>query len=101
MRRLRVDAARRIDSGARLRRRVLSRRQLATTLGGLLPSHDVQIESIVANIRRQSRLRSGMAFLDRMERVFHLWHVIHRPFSLSFVILVFIHIGVVLSVGLN
>ena len=86
---------------ARLRRRVLSRRQLATTLGGLLPSHDVQIESIVANIRRQSRLRSGMAFLDRMERVFHLWHVIHRPFSLSFVILVFIHIGVVLSVGLN
>jgi len=86
---------------ARLRRRVLTPAKTLTTLGGLLPSHDRHIESIIANVRRQSRLRNGMAFLDCTERVFHLWHVIHRPFSYSFVILAAIHIGAVLSVGLK
>jgi len=86
---------------ARLRRRVLTPAKKLTTLGGLLPSHDSQIESIVGNVRRQSRLRNGMAFLDCTERVFHLWHVVHRPFSYSFVILALVHIGVVVSVGLG
>jgi hypothetical protein len=86
---------------ARLRRRVLTPSKRLTTLGGLLSSHDSNIESIVANVRRQSRMRNGMAFLDCTERVFHLWHVIHRPFSYSLVILAAIHIGAVWSVGLK
>lgn len=84
---------------SRLRRRVLHGSRLMTTLWGLLPSHDEHLESIVASVRRQSRLRAAMAFLDRTERVFHLWHVIHRPFSISFVALILIHIGVALFVG--
>jgi hypothetical protein len=50
-------------------------------------------------VRRQSRLCAAVAFLDRTERVFHLWHVIHRPFSISFLALILVHIGVALSVG--
>ena len=42
---------------------------------------------------------STIAFLDRTERLFHLWHVIHRPFSISFVLLIAVHIGVAVSVG--
>jgi hypothetical protein len=30
-----------------------------------------------------------------------LWHIVHRPFSISFVILIAVHIGVALSVGLR
>ena len=86
---------------SRLRRRALRGSQRFTTLGGWLESHDACLESIVANVRRQARLRSAAAFLDRTQRLFHLWHVIHRPFSISFVILVIVHIGVQLSVGLR
>jgi hypothetical protein len=97
---LRIDLARPFRV-SRLRRRALKGSQVVTTLGGFLPSHDSDIEAIVANLRRQSRLTTGMAFLDRTERVFHLWHIVHRPFSISFVILIAVHIGVALSVGLR
>jgi hypothetical protein len=86
---------------SRLRRRALRGSQYITTLGGLLPSHDRDVEAIVSNFRRQSRLTTAIAFLDRTERIFHLWHIIHRPFSISFVILIAVHIGVALSVGLR
>lgn len=86
---------------SRLRRRVLTGSQKWTTLGGLLSSHDETVESIVANVRRLAGLRTAAAFLHKTERVFHLWHVIHRPFSISFVVLVLIHVCVALSVGVR
>lgn len=95
---LRMDVERTAQL-ARMRRRVLNRRQRLATLGGLLPSHNRDVEAIVSLVRRQSRLRAAAAFLDRTERIFHLWHVVHRPFSISFVALIAVHIAVALSVG--
>ena len=83
----------------RLRRRVLAGGAQIRTLGGLVASRNATLESIVSLVRRQSRLRAAMAFLDRTERIFRLWHVVHRPFSISFVALILVHIGVALSVG--
>jgi hypothetical protein len=97
---LRMDIARPFHV-SRLRRHLLSRGQRIATLGGLLRSHDQGLEAVIASVRRQSRLRAAMAFLDRTARVFHLWHAIHRPFSISFVALIAIHIGVALSVGVR
>jgi len=95
---LRMDLARPFQV-SRLRRRVLTGRQRMTTLNGLLESHNRDLEAVISSVRRQSRLCTAMAFLDRTGRVFHLWHAIHRPFSISFVALIAIHIGVALSVG--
>jgi len=97
---LRIDLARPFRV-SRLRRHALRGAQFLTTMGGFLPSHDKDVETIVANLRRQSRLTTAVAFLDRTERIFHLWHIVHRPFSISFVILIAVHIGVALSVGLR
>lgn len=97
---MRIDLARPFRV-SRLRRRALEGTQLLSTLGGFLPSHNREVETIVGNLRRQSRLTTAVAFLDRTERVFHLWHVVHRPFSISFAILAGVHIGVALSVGLR
>jgi hypothetical protein len=97
---LRIDLARPFRV-SRLRRRALKGPQSLTTIGGFLASNHTDVEMIVANLRRQSRLTTATAFLDRTERIFHLWHVIHRPFSITFVILVAIHVGVALSVGLR
>jgi hypothetical protein len=84
---------------SRLRRRALRGPQWITTVGGFLEGGSGAVESILGNVRRQSGLRTKMAFLDRTEKVFHLWHVVHRPFSISFAALVLIHVGVVWSLG--
>jgi len=96
---LRIDMAR-PWLVSRLRRRTLAGSQRIVTLGGLLASHDGGLESVVSIVRRQSRLRVAIAFLDRTERVFHLWHVVHRPFSITFVVLIAVHIGVALAMGI-
>lgn len=84
---------------AALRLRFLKGTEVVTTLGGLRRSGHADVEAIIYNVSRQSLLRTKMAFLEKTERVFHLWHVIHRPFSMSFVALVIIHISVILFLG--
>jgi hypothetical protein len=68
-------------------------------VGGLLDSHHGDFEAVIHGIRRQSWLRAKTAFLERSLQMFHLWHVVHRPFSLSFIALVIVHITVVQLVG--
>jgi len=84
---------------ARLRQRFLTGGEMLVTVGGLFASRHREVETIVANVRRQSWLLTKMAFLDRTERLFHLWHVVHRPFSLSFIALVIIHVSVIMFLG--
>jgi hypothetical protein len=69
------------------------------TLGGLLPSPHPELEQGIALVRRHSWLLAKMTFLSRTSRVFLLWHVIHRPFSYSFAVLVIVHITVVILMG--
>jgi hypothetical protein len=95
---LRLDLARPIRV-SRLRRRVIDRGERFTTLGGLLASRNAELESIVTGLRKHSWLRTKTAFLDRTQHVFHLWHVVHRPFSYSFALLVIVHIVLALSLG--
>ena len=84
---------------SRLRRRVLSGSEIVTTLGGFRRSGHRELETVIASVRRQSWLRTKMAFLERTHQVFHLWHVVHRPFSYSFAALVVVHVTVVLMLG--
>jgi hypothetical protein len=94
----RMDIARPFQV-SRLRRRALSAAGVILTLGGLLPSRHLELEHVISSIRRQSWLSAKMLFLKRIQEVFHLWHVVHRPFSYSFAVLVVAHIGVALLLG--
>ncbi len=69
------------------------------TLGGILPSRHPELERAISIVSKQAALWKRILFLSKAERVFFLWHVIHRPFSLSFAIFVIIHVGVVVSLG--
>jgi hypothetical protein len=82
-----------------LRRQVLTASEKLLTLGGLFASGHRDLELIISNARRQAGLRTKLAFLDRIRQMFHLWHVIHRPFSISFAALILVHIGVVVTMG--
>lgn len=66
---------------------------------GLLPSRNWGLEEALGLVRRESWLIAKMAFLDRTNQVFRLWHVIHRPFSYSFAVLALIHISLALLLG--
>jgi hypothetical protein len=84
---------------ARLRTHALSGSEYITTLGGLLATRHFELEKAIAVAREEAALSKRILFLSRSQQVFHLWHVIHKPFSYSFAILALIHIGVVLAMG--
>jgi hypothetical protein len=84
---------------ARLRSGALSGFEYITTLGGLLPTRHFELEKAIAVAREEASLSKRILFLSRSQQVFHLWHVVHKPFSYSFAVLALIHIGVVLMMG--
>ncbi len=84
---------------ARLRRRVLSTREKVLTMGGLLPSRDSQAERVIALARKQAALSKRIVFFARAQQIFRLWHVVHKPFSYTFAVLVVVHIAVAMVLG--
>jgi hypothetical protein len=83
---------------ARLRIRVLGWRG-ALYLAGLIRTPHQDLERAIRIARSKATLAKRIAFLSRSQQVFHLWHVIHRPFSYSFAVLALIHIAVVIALG--
>ena len=69
------------------------------TLGGLFSSGKTEIEHIVRLVRQKRSLSKRVLFLDQSQKLLHLWHVIHRPFSYAFAVLAILHIVVVLGLG--
>ena len=86
---------------ARVRSQTLSFWQAASRLGGLLRSRNQEVEAVIGLARHQAGLSKRILFLSRTHKVFHLWHVIHRPFSYSFAVLAVIHITVVILFGVH
>ena len=84
---------------ARLRRHALNGIEILTTLGGLLPTTHRELEHAIAIAREDAALAKRILFLSRSEKVFHLWHVVHKPFSYTFAVLAMIHIGLVMMMG--
>ncbi len=84
---------------ARLRVHVLGWSRVLPYFGGLLRTSHEDLERAIGIARTKAALSKRIAFLSRSHQVFHLWHVIHRPFSYSFAVLALIHIVVVIALG--
>ncbi len=84
---------------AALRLRASGWRGKFISIGGLRSTGNPQIEIIVQAARLKSSLSKKIVFLGRSQRVFHLWHVIHRPFSYAFAVLALLHIFIVIGLG--
>jgi len=69
------------------------------SLFGLLPTRDQKLERALRVAQKQASLSKSVLFLSRTQRVFQLWHVVHRPFSYAFAILAILHIGIALFMG--
>lgn len=84
---------------ARLRRHAIGFGETLFTLGGLRRTSNAALERAIATAREEAALSKRILFLSRSQQVFHLWHVVHKPFSYSFALLALIHIGVVMMMG--
>ena len=84
---------------ARLRRHASGFGERVITLGGFLRTKNAALERAIATAREEASLAKRVLFLSRSQQVFHLWHVVHKPFSYSFAMLALIHIGVVMTMG--
>jgi hypothetical protein len=84
---------------ARLRRVTCGFGGQLISIGGLFSTGNEEVEQIIRVVRKNVQLSKRVLFLDQTQRVFHLWHVIHRPFSYAFAILAIIHIVVVSGLG--
>ena len=69
------------------------------SLFGLFPTGDPGLERAIRIAKTEAKLSKSIAFLSRTQRIFQLWHVIHRPFSYAFAILAIIHISLALFMG--
>jgi hypothetical protein len=84
---------------ARLRRHALGFGGYITTLGGLLPTTHRELERAIHAAEQEAALLKRVIFLSRTQKVFHLWHVVHKPFSYAFAVLAILHIGLQFVLG--
>jgi hypothetical protein len=89
----------RVFGVARLRRRALSGGEYITTLFGFFRSGNAPLERAIAYAAGEAALSKRILFLSRSQKVFHLWHVVHKPFSYAFAVLALIHIATVMLMG--
>jgi hypothetical protein len=84
---------------ARLRRHALSFAESLKTLAGFLPTQNRELEKAIHAAAEEAALSKRVLFLSRSQKVFHLWHVVHKPFSYAFAVLAMIHIGLQFFLG--
>lgn len=89
----------RIFKIATLRRKHLGFGEQLLTLGGLLRTRHPDLERAVAVAREEAAIAKRVLFLSCSQKVFHLWHVVHKPFSYTFALLAIIHIVLVAMMG--
>jgi hypothetical protein len=89
----------RVFKVARLRRRHLGFGEQTITLGGLLRTRHAELERAIKVAREEESLAKRVLFLSYSQKVFHLWHVVHKPFSYTFALLAIVHIVLVAMMG--
>ncbi|HXJ89309.1 MAG TPA: hypothetical protein VMS18_21000 [Candidatus Binatia bacterium] len=82
---------------ARLRRHASG--QSFRTFLGFVPSQHRELEKAIHAAAEQAALSKRLLFLSRSQKVFHLWHVVHKPFSYAFAVLALMHIGLQFVLG--
>ncbi len=84
---------------ARLRLQVMGFTRGMRSMAGLLSPRNFLLEEVILLARKQAVLSRRILFLSHAERVFKLWHVVHKPFSYAFAVLAIAHIVVAMMLG--
>jgi len=58
-------------------------------------------EVITLLVKKKLKLQLKVHFLNRVQGLFHYWHVLHRPFAFVMYVIMFVHIVIALSFGIS
>jgi hypothetical protein len=58
-----------------------------------------KLDSLLRIIQEKSLLQRKMVLLSSIQKLFHYWHVAHKPFAYVMIIIMFIHISVTILFG--
>ena len=75
------------------------RRRLGAAHAGRAALDTATIDRVVDLASREISLAQQLRMLDATQRVFGFWHVAHRPFAMTALVAVIIHVAVVVAVG--
>ena len=84
---------------ARLRRSALTFGQSLASFAGFVPTRHRELEKAIRAAANEAALLKRVLFLSRSQKVFHLWHVVHKPFSYAFAVLALLHITLQFVLG--
>ena len=87
------------DDLLRWRRTAALRRRWATVAPAGQPLSRAELADAVRIASQEMSLRQQALMLSATHRVFRFWHIAHRPFAITALIAVVIHIVVVIAVG--
>ncbi len=93
-----LDVGRKFKIAA-LRRHHIGFGEQVLTLGGWLKTRHQSLERAVQVAGEEAAIAKRVLFLSCSQKVFHLWHVVHKPFSYTFALLAVIHIVLVIMMG--
>jgi len=82
----------------RLRARTLGRDSVLSIFG-VGARRDIAFEEVIRLVRQHALLSRRILLLSQAKKIFQLWHVVHKPFSYAFGILVVLHIGIATVLG--
>ena len=74
-------------------------RKRLRSAGGSGALDDKTINRVVELASREISLEQQLRMLDATQRLFGYWHVAHRPFAVTALVAVVIHVAVVIAVG--
>ncbi len=58
-----------------------------------------QQKNVLKVLKEERRIEKRIRNLNRMQKMFKYWHVIHQPFALIMLVIVIVHVGVTLALG--
>ncbi|MCF7800845.1 MAG: hypothetical protein K9N34_02380 [Candidatus Marinimicrobia bacterium] len=62
-----------------------------------LPPREVRY--LTRAIARQRLIMQRIAFFDTIHKIFHWWHVIHKPFAYTVLVILILHVAITVSFG--
>jgi hypothetical protein len=79
----------------------ISRWRVSRKLKAELNLNRAQVRRLRQLIRQQVRISRQLAFWQTAQRLFHYWHVFHKPFAYTMIVIMIIHVAVAISLGLT
>lgn len=58
-----------------------------------------QMQRLIINLKRKMSLNRRILLLNQIQRLFHYWHVFHKPFAIIMYLIMLIHVGIAVWLG--